>query len=391
MGLPPTSRSMTLPGPHTLGRSAGPASAPSSPPPTTPLPALTLAYNTYGTLNAAGDNAIIVGHSLTSNSCVDEWWAELLGPGPSYLLDTSRYFVVCCNYLGSVYGSSSPLEEVAGGGVGSGSLGGSSGNHHHHSRDVSRPPNRRPYASSFPAATVRDNVRLQRQLLDALGVRRLAFAVGGSLGGMLALEWACTYPDYVGGLVIVAACARHTDWAIGLGEAGRQAIFADARWRGGEYYGTPEGPPLAGMSAARQLAMLSYRTPESFTEKFGRRERAAAAAAGSSGGGRTPEEARRQGAGGALPYYEVEGYLNYQGHKFIRRFDPLCYVRLTQLLDSHDVGQGREGGVEGVLRRLAQRTLVVGIDSDLLYPVSGFWERGGQEEGRGPCAAAATP
>ena len=307
---------------------------------------------------------MLVGHSLTSNSCVHEWWGELIGEGPRFALDTSRFFVVCVNFLGSPYGSASPL-------------------------DVVDPVSGRRAAADFPVATVRDNARLQRALLDQLGVRRVAYAVGGSLGGCLALEFAASFPELVDALVLVATCARHSDWAIGLGEAGRQAIFADPLWRDGYYLNGGGGggggglvagspPPLAGMSVARQFAMLSYRTPQSLTEKFRREEVTS---------GRGDEEAARQGNGRgaaraarAAPFFEVERYLNYQGHKLTRRFDPLCYVRLTQLLDSHDIGAGRaataaaaaaagEPAYLAVLRSLAQRTLVVGIDSDLLYPL----------------------
>jgi hypothetical protein len=184
----------------------------------------------------------------------------------------------------------------------------------------------------------------------------------GYLGGMLALEWAASAPEMVDALCVVGCCGRHPDWAIGFGEAGRQAIFADAGWEGGYYALRGGAPPLSGMAAARQLAMLSYRTPQSLSEKFGR---------ALVPGGRPRELAAAQGGGGA-PFFDVEGYLNYQGEKFRKRFDPLSYVRLTQLLDSHDLGRGRAaagGDYRAVLASLRQRTLVVGIDSDLLYPV----------------------
>ena len=304
------------------------------------LPSLTLGYHTYGTLAPDGSNAVLVGHSLTSNSAVHEWWGALLGPGPRFALDTQRYFVVCVNYLGSVYGSTGPLE-------GGGTL-----------------------SADFPVATLKDNVEAQRQLLQSLGVRSLALAIGGSLGGMLALEWAASHPGFVRSLCVVGCCGRHPDWAIGFGEAGRQAIFADPHWAGGYYsrlaaaagQSPPHPPPLAGMAVARQLAMLSYRTPQSLDEKFAR---------GTVAGGRPAALAAAQGGGGA-PFFDVESYLNYQGAKFRKRFDPLSYVRLTQLLDSHDLGRGRPaqgGDYKQVLKGLPQRTLVVGIDSDLLYPV----------------------
>lgn len=142
-----------------------------------------VAFNTYGILNTARDNCIVVGHSLTSNSCVHEWWGPLLGEGSQFALDTTRYFIVCANYLGSVYGSSGPLSTDAKTGL--------------------------RWGVNFPVTSVRDNVELQRLLLDHLGVRRVAVAVGGSLGGMLALEWTATYPDLVDRAVLVACCAAH--------------------------------------------------------------------------------------------------------------------------------------------------------------------------------------
>jgi homoserine O-acetyltransferase len=339
-GLPPGGQSRSLPGAFRFECGAT-------------LPSITLGYHTYGTLAPDGSNAVLVGHSLTSNSAVHEWWGALLGAGPAFALDTERYFVVCVNYMGSVYGSTGPLERRAGGGP--------------------------PLSADFPAATLKDNVAAQRALLAALGVRRVALAVGGSLGGMLALEWAASAPEMVDALCVVGCCGRHPDWAIGFGEAGRQAIFADAGWEGGYYALRGGAPPLSGMAAARQLAMLSYRTPQSLSEKFGR---------ALVPGGRPRELAAAQGGGGA-PFFDVEGYLNYQGEKFRKRFDPLSYVRLTQLLDSHDLGRGRPhagGDYRAVLRTLPQRALVVGIDSDLLYPVRFLGGGGGRR-----VSAPATP
>lgn len=430
-GVPSSSRVLTLPGPFSLDSGAS-------------IPEVTLAFNTYGQLNPAGDNVAIVGHSLTSNSCIHEWWPQLMGEGESFALDTGRYFVICVNYLGSVYGSDSPLTR--------------------------NPSTGERYAASFPVMSIRDNVRLQRALLDALGVKRIALAIGGSLGGMLALEWAATFPEFVDELVVVAAPACHAGWAIGINEVERQAIYADPRWMGGWY--DLSDPPLAGMAVARQLAMVTYRSPQSFDAKFGRSLRPGAPAIatplqpsaassgslssrGSGGGGAnsnlhsppsrvgalgSPSYAVAEGspvplghgasgmrpsgaslreafslgeaamqsaaAAPALPspqppqgaplvprsQYEVEAYLRYQGEKFVRRFDPLCYVRLTQTLDTHNVGAGRSApvgeedgvavsasspagvtaAVRSALSRLPQRTLVVGIDSDLLYPVSGI-------------------
>jgi homoserine O-acetyltransferase len=314
LGAPASSRALDV-GPFTFESGAS-------------LPSLPLAFNTYGTLAADGRNAVLVGHSLTSNSCVHEWWAPLLGAGPSFLLDTERYFVVCVNLLGSVYGSAGPLTRDATGA---------------------------PYGAGFPVATVRDNARAQLALLAALGVRGVAAAVGGSLGGMVALEAAALAPALVRELVLIASCAAHPAWAIAQGAAGRAAIYADPLWRGGAYAreGTP--PPLDGLAVARAFAMLSYKTPASLEEKFGRALDARPAAPAS------PTAPAR---------FAVESYLAYQGDKFRARFDPAAYVRLTQLLDSHDVGRARAGGAAAVLAALPQRALVVGIDSDGLYPLA---------------------
>ena len=355
-----------------------------------------------------GDNAVIVGHSLTSNSNVAEWWRELMGEGDACALDVASEFVVCVNYLASPYGSSSPVTPDPG------------------------KENGEPYAADFPTpVTVRDNVRLQRLLLDRLGVKHLRMAIGGSMGSMLALEWAATYPDFVTELVLIAGCGRHTDWAIGIGEAQRFSIMADAKFKGGQY--DPADPPLAGLATSRMMAMLSYRAPRSVDERFARgvmetagesavdreTERTAVDTttnedASDVDGRRVAEDAdapratttnervegrlggtlvasprprscamrkpsshgdiglaahANESASETLPYFAVESYLQYQGKKFIQRFDANCYVQLTYTLDSHDVARGR-GAYEDVLRRLTHRALVVGITSDVLYPFS---------------------
>ena len=328
-----------------------------------------------------GDNAVIVGHSLTSNSNVSEWWRELMGEGDACALDVANEFVVCVNYLASPYGSSSPVTP-----------------------DPAK-PNGDAYAADFPTpVTVRDNVRLQRLLLDRLGVKHLKMAIGGSMGSMLALEWAATFPDFVTELVLIAGCGRHTDWAIGIGEAQRFSIMADAKFKGGQY--DPADPPLAGLATSRMMAMLSYRAPKSVDERFARgvmetvesaaekdREKNEAAAGvkveGRLGGTLVADRSARstamrkpsshgdiglaahanESASETLPYFAVESYLQYQGKKFIQRFDANCYIQLTYTLDSHDVARGR-GAYEDVLRRLTHRTLVVGITSDVLYPFS---------------------
>jgi homoserine O-acetyltransferase len=220
--------------------------------------------------------------------------------------------------------------------------------------------------------TLKDNVRAQAALLRQLGVVQLAMAVGGSLGGMLALEWAAEFPAQVDSLCLIATCAQHPGWAIGLNEAARQAIYADPLWASGAYgRSASSAAPLAGMAVARQFAMLSYRTPASLDSKFGRATKAEQRPEGLVRAQGLGVQGQGQGrAAAAPPFFEVESYLNYQGEKFRERFDPLAYVRLTQLMDSHDLGRGRAVPYRQVLASMQQRALIVGIDSDLLYPVS---------------------
>lgn len=271
-----------------------------------------IAYQSWGALNAHGDNAVIVCHALTGNTAADVWWGPLIGPGAA--LDTDRYFVVCLNVLGSPYGSASPVSV--------------------------RPETGERYGPEFPVATIRDTVRAHRLALEQLGVRRAAFALGGSMGGMQALEWAFE-GDFVEGVVPIAVGGRHSSWCIGFSEAQRQAIYADADWKEGRY----DEQPRRGLAAARMIAMLSYRSRASFEDRFGR--------------------SRQDGADGL---YSVESYLRYQGEKLVDRFDANCYIHLTKQMDTHDVAKGR-GSYEEVLGSVEKPALVVGIDSDVLYPV----------------------
>jgi len=216
------------------------------------------------------------------------------------------------------------------------------------------PSTGQPYGVRFPQVTIRDTVSLHlRMLKEALGARSVACVVGGSLGGMQALEWAFLGSSskssssenqddtFVRSAVVIACGARHTAWQIGISETQRQAIYADPHWRGGEI--DHSSPPAQGLAVARQIAMFSYRTPHGFDNKFGRTQ---------------AEDGR----------FEVRRYLEYQGQKFLSRFDALTDVRLTEKMDTHDVGRGR-GGVEVALKGLKVPVLVLGIDSDLLYPL----------------------
>ena len=268
-------------------------------------------YRTWGALDEDGSNAVVVCHALTGSADADRWWTGMFGPGRA--LDPERDFVVCSNILGSCYGTTGPT-----------------------SID---PATGRAWLGDFPDITVRDMVRAQRELVRQLGVRRVRMVVGGSLGGMQTLEWALSYPDLVESMVPIACSGRHSAWAIGLSEAQRQAIYADPRWRGGRY--DLADPPATGLAAARMMAMCMYRHKWSFDERFGRRPQTA-------------------------DLFAIESYLRYQGQQLVDRFDAATYVTLTRAMDTHDVSRAR-GDYEDVLRSVRMPTLVVSIDSDVLY------------------------
>jgi homoserine O-acetyltransferase len=275
------------------------------------LPEVTVAYRTWGRLSPRGDNAVLVCHALTGSADVDRWWGPLLGPGRA--LDPERDFVVCANVLGGCYGTTGPTSPGPGGGR---------------------------WGGDFPAVTVRDIVRVQAALLDALGVRRLRVVIGGSLGGMQVLEWALLRPGGVDAIVPIAVSARHSAWCIALSEAQRQAIYADPRWRDGRY-ADGDGPE-AGLAVARQIAMCTYRSRASLEARFSREQ---------------PQPG----------LFAVEGWLRHHGQALVDRFDAATYVTLTKAMDTHDVSRGR-GGWKEALRAVSSPALVVSIDSDVLYP-----------------------
>ncbi len=278
------------------------------------LPALTVAYRTWGRPTARGDNAVLVCHGFTGSPDVERWWSPLLGPERA--LDPARDFVVCSNVLGGCHGTTGPA-----------SL---------------RPDGQGRWGGAFPAITIRDMVRVQAALLDTLGVRRLRLVIGGSLGGMQALEWALLFPERVGAIVPIAVSARHSAWAIGLSAAQRRAIAADPRWRDGRY--PADDPPRTGLEVARQIAMLSYRSHEGLEARFAR-------------------------APGAHREFAVEGWLAHHGASLADHFDAASYVALTRAMDTHDVGRGR-GGWRAALAGVHVPALVVSVDSDVLYPPS---------------------
>jgi homoserine O-acetyltransferase len=276
------------------------------------LTAVVIAYQTWGNIRHAEERTILVCHALTGSADVDAWWPGLIGAGRAF--DPERDFIVCSNILGACYGTTGPT-----------SLNPATGER---------------YRADFPAITVRDMVRLQSLLLDYLGIRRVELVTGPSLGGMQALEWAAMYPERVGSLVPIGVGARHSAWCIGVSESQRAALQADPNWNGGYY--SDDATPAAGLAAARMIAICTYRSWQSFNERFGRERRADG-------------------------LFEVQSYLRHQGEKINDRFDANTYVTLTHAMHTHDLGRGRDG-YRSTLRRIEQPSLVVSVSSDALYP-----------------------
>ncbi|MFJ3672797.1 homoserine O-acetyltransferase [Streptomyces sp. NPDC090106] len=294
------------------------------------LPGVRLAFETWGRLAPDASNAVLVLHALTGDSHVvgpagpghptPGWWDGLIGPGRA--LDTDRWFVVAPNVLGGCQGSTGPSSLAPGGGH---------------------------WGGAFPFLTQRDQVAVEAGLADALGVGRWALVVGGSMGGMRALEWAVGYPERAGALLLLATTAAASAEQIAWANVQLHAVRADPHWRGGDYHGTGRGPD-AGLGLARRLAHVTYRSEPELAVRFGR----------SSQGAEDPW------AGGR---YQVESYLDHHAAKLVRRFDAGSYVVLSEAMNSHDVGRGR-GGIRAALRRVTARTLVAGVGSDRLYPPS---------------------
>jgi homoserine O-acetyltransferase len=299
-------------------------------------------YMTWGEKNEKGDNVMVVCHALTGNADAKSWWGTMIGPGRP--LDTNKYYIFCANVLGSCYGTCGPT-----------SINPSTGT---------------AYSGNFPLVTVRDSVKLHAKALEALGATEIVSAIGGSMGGMQALEW--TFQDVlpVRSAVGMACNGRHNPWQIGFSECQRQAIFADPSWKNGYY--TQDNPPMIGLGVARQIAMVSYRTHNSYSTKFGRKLQSGADSVKIEDRtvGQKWEEGSIEGAYAMEKQnFEVESYLRYQGARFVtRRFDPNSYVILTHLMDSHDVSRGRGEYVE-VLNSVQQPVMIIGIKSDVLYPV----------------------
>lgn len=272
------------------------------------------AYETYGALNESKTNAILVTHAFSGDAHAageGGWWSNMIGPGKGF--DTDEYFVICANVLGGCRGTTGP-----------GSI---------------NPETGCPWGMKFPAITIADMVRLQKKLIDYLGIQRLLAVAGGSMGGMQALDWAVRYPDHVLAALPIATTARHSAQQIAFNEVGRQAIMADPDWQGGNYYDSR--PPARGLAVARMVGHITYMSDESMREKFGRRLR-------------NSEE------------FEVESYLKYRGYKFVDRFDANSYIYITRAMDTFDLTQ--RGSLPALFENIKTRFLVISFTSDWLYP-----------------------
>lgn len=298
---------------------------------------VTVAYETWGKLNAAGDNAVLLTHALTGSSHAHDtenpgdpkaaWWNPLIGLGRFF--DTSRYYVICSNILGGCYGTTGPSSVD--------------------------PNTGRPYGMRFPVITIRDMVEVQRKLIEHLGVRQLAMVAGGSIGGQQSLEWAVAYPELVRKAIVVAATAALTAQAIAFSEVGRQAILADPRWQGGDYL--PGEGPRAGLAIARMLAMITYQSEEAMELRFARRP------------ARNKNVSAPSGFTDPGERFDVEGYLYYQGETLVRRFDANSYLYISRAMDLYDVSEGYPS-LEAALSRLRSKALFIGIRSDFLFPAA---------------------
>ncbi|HLK30476.1 MAG TPA: homoserine O-acetyltransferase [Puia sp.] len=276
------------------------------------LPGITIAYNTYGRMNVAKDNVVWVCHALTANSDVADWWKGLIGEG--WLINPEKYFIVCANILGSCYGTTGPLsiDERTG----------------------------KPYYSRFPIITIRDMVKAHIHLREFLNIDKIHLLMGGSMGGYQVMEWAIMENDKVENLFLTATSATESAWGIAIHTAQRLAIEADATWKDDSADAGKNG-----LKAARAVGILSYRNYGILVKK------------------QTEEDVHK------IDNYKASSYVDYQGDKLARRFNAYSYWLLTKSMDSHHIARGRKKNVEQILQSIHQRTLIIGINSDILCPM----------------------
>ncbi|HEY4323351.1 MAG TPA: homoserine O-acetyltransferase [Mucilaginibacter sp.] len=272
---------------------------------------LEIGFHTYGTLNKNRDNVVWVNHALTANSDVFDWWKGLFGEKDYF--NPNEYFIVCANILGSPYGSTNPLS--------------------------TNPVTGQPYYLDFPQFTVRDIVKVHQILAEHLQIENIEILIGGSLGGQQAMEWAIMAPDFIKNVILIATNAKHSPWGIGFNESQRLAISADSTF----YSNTPDGGKK-GLKAARSIALLSYRNYKTYAI--------------------TQQEEKDN----HVDDYRAASYQNYQGEKLVNRFNAYSYWYLSKSMDSHNIGRNRHG-IEKALSLIKARTLVIGIKSDVLFPI----------------------
>jgi homoserine O-acetyltransferase/O-succinyltransferase len=294
------------------------------------LSPITIAYETYGTLNREKSNAILIVHALSGNAHAagyhsekdkyPGWWDNYIGPGKTF--DTEKYFIICSNVLGGCDGSTGP--------------------------STINPETNKPYGLSFPMVTIRDMVEAQWHLIRHLGIEKLLTVAGGSMGGMQALKWAIQYPDMVRSVVAIATSASVSAQGIAFNEVGRQAIFKDPYWNNGNYYESP--PPDAGLSLARMIGHITYMSEKLMHEKFGRQLQDSAV---------SDFDFKRE--------FMVETYLHHQGFKFVDRFDANSYIYITKAIDYFDLKKDF-GGLVNAFEKVEANFLLVSFTSDWLYP-----------------------
>lgn len=276
------------------------------------LPALTIAYTTYGTLNAEKSNVVWVCHALTANSDAADWWKGVVGP--KHVIDPEKYFIVCANILGSCYGSSGPLSI--------------------------NPANGQPYYHSFPLITIRDMVQAHILLRQHLGIEKIFLLMGGSMGGYQAMEWCVIEKEVISNLFLLATSPTESAWGIATHTAQRLAIEADCTWQNP----SPQAG-AKGLKAARAMGMLTYRNYGIMVQQ------------------------QTDGDTEKLDHYKASSYIQYQGDKLVQRFNAYSYWLLTKSMDSHHLARGRGGNLIPILQSMLQRTLIVGISSDILCPL----------------------
>lgn len=295
-----------------------------------------VAYETYGELSEKKDNAILIFHALSGDAhaagfnSADEkkpgWWDIMIGP--SKPIDTLKYFVICANVIGGCKGSTGPSSP--------------------------NPKTGAPYGISFPIISVKDMVTVQKKLIDYLGIKKLHCIIGGSMGGMQALQWLVSYPKNTKGAMIIATSPKHTAQEIAFNSVGRYSIITDPNWDNGNYYG--KNLPKIGLSVARMIGHITYLSEEAMTQKFGRKTIAA----------KTGKEEFAQLAD-FTKEFEVESYLQYQGESFIKRFDANSYLYITKAIDNFDASEGYSGLTQA-LKEVEARCFVLSFTSDWLYP-----------------------